>query len=476
MDFRQAIQAVWEHSLDGIVIADAQTVITDINPAYCQLAGFSREELIGQKTNVIGSGLTPRAVFDEMWEQLRTEGKWVGELVNRRKDGSFWISFLSITQVTTPEGDVRYVGIARDISDRRSLEDKLREQSTRLGALLEAITSGVIMFDPSDRCVVVNGSLTQMLGSNVSDLIGCSRQELQERLGLLFGQDDLLSPTEPEGDHIFATKVPPTRYYTIRWGPVISATGAALGEIFTFRDITRETELDRMKSEFIATVSHELRTPMTSIKGALGLVLGGATGSVTSPQQDLLSIAQNNVDRLIRLINDILDLSRIESGRLEIRPVQFNINEAVLAAARELQSVCDQRNLRLQTELTPHLTPAYGDPDRIGQILVNLLGNAYKFTESGGLVTVRTERKDHELWVQVSDTGHGIPTDQLESIFERFTRSSGVASKRAGGTGLGLAIARAIVHEHGGKIWAESELGKGATFTFTLPVPPDTHA
>lgn len=473
MKFLDIMRAVWADSLDGIVIADADTVIMDVNPAYCRLTGFRRERLIGQRTNVVGSGLTPRRVFDEMWASLDTSGKWVGELINRRPDGSLWVSFLSITRVEAPDGRVAaYVGIARDLTERRHLEDQLRQQSTRLSALLEAIASGVAMFDPDDRCVVVNQNLARLLGCETHELLGRTRAKLAERMAAIFREPDVLLPGESSGTRTVTTREPRPRSFSEYWKPVISADGQALGQIFAFRDITRETEVDRMKSEFIATVSHELRTPMTSVKGALGLLLGGATGPVPEPQQELLTIAQNNVDRLIRLINDILDLSRIESGHLQLRPVPMNLNDAVAAAVRELESVRQQRRLELRTELAADLPLALADPDRIGQVLNNLLGNAYKFSEPGGSVTVRTALVGGELQVEIADNGPGIPPEQLEMIFERFQRATGPASRKAGGTGLGLAIARAIIQEHGGRIWAESEPGRGATFRFTLPPLP----
>jgi len=224
-------------------------------------------------------------------------------------------------------------------SDRRELEDQLRHQSTRLGALLEAIVSGVAMLDQNGMCRVVNHGLTNLLGCESEDLINCSRSELQARLNVLFREADLLTPIAPSGTRTLTTRVPQPRHFILLWGEVVTPSGVPLGQIFTFRDVTRETALDRMKSEFIATVSHELRTPMTSIKGALGLVLGGAVGPVPEAQEELLSIAQNNADRLIRLVNDVLDLSRIESGRLDIQRVPIDLNGVVRLAVQELDSV-----------------------------------------------------------------------------------------------------------------------------------------
>lgn len=471
MHFLDIMRAVWEDSLDGIVIADANTVILDANPAYCRLTGYTRAQLIGQKTSIVRSGLTPRAVYEEMWRQLGTQGKWTGELINRRPDGSLWISFLSITRVLGPDGRVSaYVGVARDVTDRRRLEEELRQQSTRLRALLEGIASGVAMFDPEDRCVVANHRLAGLLGQPLEAILGRTRAELGALLDQRFREQGLLQPAEPAGTCTATSQDPNPRFFSVYWNPVVSAGGESLGQMFVFRDVTREAELDRMKNEFIATVSHELRTPMTAVKGALGLLLGGAAGPVTEEQRELLTVAHQNTDRLIRLINDILDLSRIEAGHLELRRVPVQVNDVVAAAVREMEGVRQQRGLELHLHLSPNLPEVEADPDRVGQVLINLLGNAYKFTEPGGRVTVRTLAAGDEVRVQVADTGPGIPPDQLERIFERFQRAPGAATRRAGGTGLGLAIARAIVQGHGGRIWAESAPGQGATFTFTLPV------
>jgi signal transduction histidine kinase len=229
-------------------------------------------------------------------------------------------------------------------------------------------------------------------------------------------------------------------------------------------------EVDRMKSEFIATVSHELRTPITSINGALGLVLGGATGPVPEAQEDLLKIARTNADRLIRLVNDVLDLSRVDAGRLDLRRETTDLNGAVKLAVQELDGVRRRRGLNVHLSLEPSLPPINADPHRIGQVMINLVGNAYKFSDQGASIRVQTSQINGHLQVQVIDDGPGIPEGHLESIFDRFHRAPGKASDKAGGTGLGLAIARSIIEEHDGRIWAESQPGQGATFSFSLPI------
>jgi PAS domain S-box-containing protein len=207
MDFLEMMRTVWDDSLDGIIVSDIDTKVIDVNPAYCRMTGYSRDQLIGAQANLVRSGLTPRPVFEAMWQVLGSSGKWVGELINQRPDGALWISFLSITRVVGPDNTpVAYVGIARDLTDRRDLEDQLRHQSTRLGALLEAIVSGVAMFDPAGRCAVVNHSLTNLLRCSADDLIGCTRAQLQDRLKVLFREDDLLAPTQPMGTRGLTTQ------------------------------------------------------------------------------------------------------------------------------------------------------------------------------------------------------------------------------------------------------------------------------
>ncbi|BDG61359.1 response regulator [Caldinitratiruptor microaerophilus] len=468
MDYAQVLAAVYRDSLDGIVITDAATVIRDCNAAYAELTGFSREELIGRRVNVVRSGLTPPETFREMWQALNTQGRWVGELINRRKDGSLWISFLSITRVLDEKGNVSaYVGISRDLTERRQLEERLREQSTRLDALLESIVAGTLMFDVYGRCVVANRRISEILGVGREALLGQPRSRIEERLRGLFADPDVLRPATPAGERTIATREARPRYFVEFWAPVRTASGAELGQLFTYRDVTREVEVDRMKSEFIATVSHELRTPMTSIKGALGLLLGGAAGPVPEAQRELLTIARNNTDRLIRLINDILDLSKIDAGRMELRPRPLSVEKVVTATLQELEGFRQQRQIEVRTDLPPGLPPIQADPDRIEQVLVNLVGNALKFTDPGGRVEVRAREEGDHVRIEVADTGPGIPPERQPHIFERFSPTDGAT--RARGTGLGLAIAKALVEQHGGRIGFETEVGRGTTFFFTIP-------
>jgi PAS domain S-box-containing protein len=481
MDFTTILQSVYGNSLDGIVISDANTIILDVNPAYELLTGFSRDELIGQKTNIVKSGLTPRTTFNEMWDNLRAHGKWVGEIINQHKDGSRWYSFLSVTQVLDEQDQVTaYVGIARDITASKALEQAIRSYANRLSAIVESVDKAIIMVDTEGVCVFANHKVTDVLTLSADDVTGQSVHELRFKANQLFRGDPLLEwhpapdgtpPTTVE-TRAAETLSEPHQVFHEFSAPVLDEAGLSIGRIFVYRDITKETEVDRMKSDFIATVSHELRTPMTSIKGSLGLVLGGIAGPLPDDARELLVIAQNNTDRLIRLINDILDISRIEAGKMEIKLAPLSVAGAVDRAVRELSGYASQRSITVTVDLPLTLPRAMADGDRLQQVLVNLISNAIKFSGAGTQVSVTAGLLGSQVYLRVQDQGPGIPLHQQEEIFTKFHRVDNASSRKTGGTGLGLAICKALVTEHGGQIWVKSEVGQGASFSFTLPIEP----
>jgi signal transduction histidine kinase/CheY-like chemotaxis protein len=240
--------------------------------------------------------------------------------------------------------------------------------------------------------------------------------------------------------------------------------------------LTQRSELDTLKDEFISTVSHELRTPLTSIRGALGLLSSGVIGDVDAKAQNLLRIAVTNTDRLIRLINDILDLERMESGRAPLQVRRCSLRELAQQAIESMTGMADANTVHL--ELSP-LSPAQaameeslffdGDSDRILQVLTNLLSNAIKFSPAASTVRIFTEATADSILFKVSDEGRGIPPEQLDTIFDRFQQVEPSDARQKGGTGLGLAICRSIVQQHSGSIWAQRNLGPGTTLYVMLP-------
>ncbi len=231
--------------------------------------------------------------------------------------------------------------------------------------------------------------------------------------------------------------------------------------------------IDTIKSEFVSVASHELRTPLASIKNAIQIMLSGKAGEINENQKKFLSMAERNINRLTNILNDLLNLSRIESGK-----IVMNFEELVPKALIEfilssLKPQADNKSLKLRMDLPDELPTAYGDREKIEQILTNLMGNAIKFTPEGGEITVSVKPLDSNrkmVAFSVRDTGIGIPEDELEKIFDKFHQVEDSLHRSTGGTGLGLAITRGLIEAHQGKIWVQSELRKGSTFTFTLPV------
>jgi PAS domain S-box-containing protein len=262
--------------------------------------------------------------------------------------------------------------------------------------------------------------------------------------------------------------------------PIKDGTGIVTGFLHLAKDITekmhyekRLRDLDKMKSDFVSNVSHELRTPLTAVKGSVDNMLDGLTGSLNEKQTRYLTRVKSNTDRLARLINDLLDLSRIEAGGIEIKPTVLTPEILAKEVIESLRSIVVDKLIDLEVSSHENGITAWADRDKVTQVLMNLVGNAVKFTSSHGNVTVAIERNDDE-WVQISvaDTGPGIPCDELDRIFDKFYQLAQMDKRKSRGTGLGLAISKALVQMHGGKIWVESEPGKGSTFSFTLPARP----
>ncbi|OGP83715.1 MAG: hypothetical protein A2Y95_03400 [Deltaproteobacteria bacterium RBG_13_65_10] len=254
------------------------------------------------------------------------------------------------------------------------------------------------------------------------------------------------------------------------------------GAIVVLRNMTKEKEVERIKNEFVSFVSHELRTPLTSIKNSISILLSGKTGALSSDAEKFLGIANRNALRLAALIDDLLDLSRIEAGRLELNFARCSVGKSIESSLGCLASQAEAKHIVIQREIPLALPPIHGDAKKIEQVVTNLVGNAIKFTSEGGRITVSATSvdtppanvpplpvpADSYIQVNVEDTGIGIPPDHLERIFDKFHQVRQAQS--SGGTGLGLAIVKSFVAAHGGTIWAESEPSQWSRFSFLLPV------
>jgi len=376
-----------------------------------------------------------------------------------------------------------------------NLYELIREQSERLGqlyrqqaeeasrsqAILESVADGVLVTDAANRISFLNRSAERILGIEASRILG---QPLSEFAGL-FGKaarewirtirywSETPSAYRSDESYVERIELEDGKVILVHLAPVI-LQNEFLGTVSIFRDITHEVEVERLKSEFVATVSHELRTPMTSIRGYVDLLLMGAAGVLNEMQSNFLNVIKSNTDRLNALVADLLDISRIEAGRVSLTPQPINLVHLVEESLNEMRRRSQQENkpMTFSLEAEPDLPMAFGDAERIRQILDNLLENAYSYTPAGGRVQVRLHRSDSELQVDVQDNGIGIPPQEQARVFERFYRGENPLVIETPGTGLGLSIVRQLVEMHGGRIWVTSTgvYGEGSTFSFTLPV------
>lgn len=342
--------------------------------------------------------------------------------------------------------------------------------------LLDSLQSGILAVDLENRILFFNRSLERTLGVSLADWKGRPVVELDTVAGKFIGAGVLASrfnwgatPDSPRTSSELEFRIGhKTLFLREDTRALRDHKGRVQGRVFAFHDISREKEIDRMKTEFISVASHELRTPMTSIKGSVDLILSGYAGDYTTETQELLEIAQKSCDRLIRLINDILDLAKIEAREIRLKPVRMDLTETVERAMRGVKALADNTEVALRLQRDQELPEVEVDRDRIEQVVTNLLSNAIKFSPPNSEIVVELRSVEDHVQCSVIDQGCGIAEEDLPKVFGRF-QQVGDNSKKKGGTGLGLAISRALVHEHHGTMWVESRLNEGARFIFRLP-------
>jgi len=344
--------------------------------------------------------------------------------------------------------------------------EALNYEKNRLETILGSMGEGVIVTDLDHRILLVNAAAEAMFDIHRSDVIGKDGDGILPVKKAELEQIQAASGLKPSAPLVKKYR---DRVISILLNQICDERGQPFGVVSLVRDITEQAAVEGMKTEFISVVSHELRTPLTPIKGYIDLILEGDAGELTEEQSEYLKIVEANTDRLVALVNDLLDISRIEAGRidLEIKPIAIeDLIQDVLAVHRKQ---IESRGLSLTVSLPAKLPWVKADKGRILQVLNNLVSNAYKYTFAGG-VTISAIAVGEYLEVTVSDTGVGISKEDAKKLFTKFFRVKNPETREASGTGLGLAISKSIIEKHEGEIWVESRKGKGSAFHFTLPL------
>ncbi|UCC87563.1 MAG: GAF domain-containing protein [Anaerolineales bacterium] len=361
------------------------------------------------------------------------------------------------------------------IENARLFSEVLSEKQ-RTDAIIRYMADGLLMLDRHGVVLSCNPALARMLGMERQDIMGrqatapdadsrlraiCEPAIVRERTGVLAHEVEI--PRTGLGGEALRSRV--LRVFSTA---VLDEIGQRLGEVRVVHDVTREREIEEVKAEFFSTISHELRTPLFSIQGFARLILEGQVPDEKT-QREFLGIIGRQAEQLAQLVNNLLNISRLDSGVFDLERGPVRLTDVLQQSVSKLRGIAQGRKIALEAVWPEGLPLVTGDRDWLEQVATNLIGNAIKFTPEGGRVTVAARRSNGEIVVEISDTGTGIPADSLERIFIKFYRVPEGEGGRPDGTGLGLHIARKIVEAHGGRIWAESSVGQGSTFRFTLP-------
>ncbi|HSC43927.1 MAG TPA: ATP-binding protein [Candidatus Binatia bacterium] len=364
--------------------------------------------------------------------------------------------------------------------ENAQLYDQVHRGKAYIENLVENAADIILSTDLEDRILTWNRgaeitlgySKEEVIGKHLSTLLPPQRLHELAEMRAKVELDGALRDVEVESNKKDGTPI----FLSLSVSSIADGDGRIVGFLRVAKDITekrryeqRLKELDKLKSDFVSNVSHELRTPLTAIKGSVDNMLDGLTGELNEKQSRYLTRIKSNADRLARLINDLLDLSRIEAG-IKLNRMNLSLPTVVKEVVESLGSVAAEKLINLEIKTADNDLTAWADPDRVAEVLTNLLGNAIKFSPTGGNVTVSLARSGNN-WVKVSitDAGTGIRPEEANRIFDKFYQVSHPEQPKATGTGLGLPIAKALVEMHGGRIWLESQVGHGSVFSFTLP-------
>jgi PAS domain S-box-containing protein len=364
--------------------------------------------------------------------------------------------------------------------ENAQLYDQVHRGKAYIENLVENAADIILSTDLEDQILTWNRgaeitlgySKEEVIGKHLSTLLPPQRLHELAEMRAKVELDGALRDVEVESNKKDGTPI----FLSLSVSSIADGDGRIVGFLRVAKDITekrryeqRLKELDKLKSDFVSNVSHELRTPLTAIKGSVDNMLDGLTGELNEKQSRYLTRIKSNADRLARLINDLLDLSRIEAG-IKLNRINLSLPTVVKEVVESLGSVAAEKLINFEIKTADNDLTAWADPDRVAEVLTNLLGNAIKFSPTGGNVTVSLARSRNN-WVKVSitDTGTGIRPEEANRIFDKFYQVSHPEQPKATGTGLGLPIAKALVEMHGGRIWLESQVGHGSVFSFTLP-------
>jgi PAS domain S-box-containing protein len=485
-DSEQRYRQLIELSQDGILRMDHNGYVVMANPAACRMFSASENELVGASFAETYMPEEHQAAGDRL-VQIQTNKSMRFERQAIRKDGTVFPIEVSIS----PLSQGFFQEVIRDITQRKRMENELQENEQKYRLLVENQTDLLAEISPTGEFLFVNPAYRKLLGKEKDQILGLSVDTLiheddRERAAKEFST----AYNPPYTSYSEARMITKDGWRWIAWkcNAVLDNQKNITALTCMGRDITESKqakeelekankqlrEIDKLKDNFLSTVSHELRTPLTSIKSFVEILLNYDEDKTT--QKEFLGIINEESDRLTRLINDFLDISKIQAGRMQWKTEELSVTDAINSAVNTARPLIDKEKLTVTVNAEADLPKVLCDRDRLVQVVTNILGNAIKFTPESGKITLKAWFDKNQslepaaVTVSITDTGIGIAPENHHKIFENFGQVGDVLKDRPKGTGLGLPICKKIIENYKGKIWVDSDLGKGTTFLFTLPV------
>ncbi|MBN3039803.1 MAG: PAS domain S-box protein [Candidatus Omnitrophica bacterium] len=347
--------------------------------------------------------------------------------------------------------------------------NKVLVEKKNTEAVIKSIADGLVVVDAEGKVIMMNPAAEKLLGSSKKEKSGKPINEglKEEQMLTLAKKADEKGHREIE---LSSSQNETKKIIRSSSAVIENENGETVGMVSVLSDITKQKELDRLKANFITNVTHELRTPLIAIDKSIALLLTKDPGPLLPAQEQFLDIAKRNISRLSNLINDLLDISKLESGKIDLQLKEVSLSDLADEVIKSFETWAGTKSIIIRREFAKSLPKVQADPERIIQVFNNLVGNAIKFTPNQGRILVRLESSDSELTASIEDNGPGIPKEDIDKIFGKFYQSSLLHPTDTVGTGLGLPISKEIIDLHGGRIWVESELNQGTKFKFVLPL------
>ncbi len=469
-----------------VFLVNPTNEILEVNPEFLKFTKYDLKEIVGKNIDIFFDGKKFKNIIEEIEERGFIQGKKISiidkennkipvsvsaKLIKNKvgEISEYFIVLFNLSDIEKTEEEIKNTRLAllNMLEDTEKERGRAEEEKNKTLAIIRNFTDGLIVFDKENKLSLISPQARDFFGIEEKDIIGKDTNQLAKTP--IFSV--LINIIGEEIKKIFREEI------SFREGSIVLEVTTVpffqgkdkLGSLVILHNITREKLIERMKTEFVSLSAHQLRTPLAAIKWTLKLFLEGDLGQLTKEQREFLEKTYKSNERMIGLINDLLNVTRIEEGRYIYQSLFYDVPEVVQSVIDLFKEEIKAKNIKIELKTQGELLKILMDQEKIKLVIENFIDNAIKYTFPGGKVTVFVIRGTNEIEVRVQDTGVGVPKDQRSRVFTRFFRGSNVLRMDTEGSGLGLFLAKNIIEAHGGNIGFESESGKGSTFFFTIP-------